>query len=986
MSRQLAILLIACIIFSVRARTQVYPFVSYTPRDGLAGNRVRFISQDSKGKLYFGTTNGLSVYDGSRFTNYSTENGLDHNLVNGIEEAGNDSVFVILNAEKLQYIRNGKIRDVVLKDSVCPVINQWIRCKNGYDYVITDDGLFRFEKDHFSKVVLMNLPGNSVEKNLSHATELDSFLVINMEVFNPAYRSPNFFIIYNFYTGKTFTETRLPVVYFSVKTPENELLLATAKGIYILDQIALRSGVFKLLPPPKSYFIPPNTITARLYFDRQQNLWMSTDAGILKFPPGESCTSFSEANGLPANRVTNIFQDREGIMWFGNDETGVVKLVDQDLQFYKEPERGFTVYDVNIPAGSDSVWMYDQVHHRLLLDHENHTTQYEGRSKDVLFRIAMGKKRFYGSNASSIYQLRPSSNGSFTTSPLYSNPGVDEDFTSLLTDPEENVIAVGNSIVAVLSGNKIVKEPLDYFTDRAVLTKDNFLLVITRSMSLYIYKIDPSNHDNYLQLHKHINLKDDNIEPRAIDVDGSGKLWIGTRRNGLFCFTLTNGEMKLRRHLTVKSGLTENFIKYVYCDAANRIWACSSIGLDRISFKDENVLIENVTKASNMYLDIWKAVCDHAGVVWAVATSGLVKVYPSHEKSPGFIPEIILSKFTVNNEDVALQQKGITLKSFQNNLSFHVAVPSFFDEKKTRFSYKLDAEGQAGDWTEPASQPDISFLNLSPGRYDLKIRSVFLNGKYPPLEAGYSFLIKPPWWQTWWFRLSAILFVLFVLLIFFRQYYRGQLQKQLINLERTQLIEKERSRIATDMHDDMGAGLSRIKVLSETIKFENQKGIVNPVHLQKISSYSEEMMDKMGEIVWALNQENDSMNDLLAYTRAYAVDYLTSHGLNCVFHAPAGHAEIFISGEMRRNIFLSVKEVLHNVVKHAEASQVDIAINLDKQLFVLIHDNGKGIDPGKTRKFRNGINNILKRMADIGGTASFKNENGTLVSLQLPLD
>jgi signal transduction histidine kinase len=232
----------------------------------------------------------------------------------------------------------------------------------------------------------------------------------------------------------------------------------------------------------------------------------------------------------------------------------------------------------------------------------------------------------------------------------------------------------------------------------------------------------------------------------------------------------------------------------------------------------------------------------------------------------------------------------------------------------------------------------------------------------------------------------TILLVFFVIFIFFRQYYHGQLQKQLINLEKKQLIEKERSRIAIDMHDDMGAGLSRIKVLSETIKFENQKGIVNPVHLQKISSYSEEMMDKMGEIVWALNQQNDSIDDLLAYTRSYAVDYLTSHGINCVFLAPPEHTQVFVSGEMRRNIFLSVKEVLHNVVKHAEATRVEIAINLGKQLLILIRDNGKGIDTGKVRKFGNGINNISKRMADIGGTATFKSQNGTVVALQVQLD
>src|SRR5438477_6393747 len=128
MFRQPAILLFVCFIFSLQTRAQLYPFVNYTPRDGLVGNKVRCISQDSKGRLYFGTTNGLSVYDGSRFTNYSTENGLYTNLVNGVAEEGNDSMLVILNGERIQYIRNGKISNVFLKDSFCPVINQFIKC------------------------------------------------------------------------------------------------------------------------------------------------------------------------------------------------------------------------------------------------------------------------------------------------------------------------------------------------------------------------------------------------------------------------------------------------------------------------------------------------------------------------------------------------------------------------------------------------------------------------------------------------------------------------------------------------------------------------------------------------------------------------------------------------------------------------------------------------------------------------------------------
>jgi signal transduction histidine kinase len=266
----------------------------------------------------------------------------------------------------------------------------------------------------------------------------------------------------------------------------------------------------------------------------------------------------------------------------------------------------------------------------------------------------------------------------------------------------------------------------------------------------------------------------------------------------------------------------------------------------------------------------------------------------------------------------------------------------------------------------------------------LKVKAVFPNGKYPPLEAGYFFNILIPWWHSWWFRGFVVIAVLLLVVLLFRLYYRNKLQQQKISLEKKQAIEKERTRIAIDMHDDMGAGLSRIKVLSETIKFENLKGIINPAHLHKISVYSEEMMDKMGEIVWALNQRNDSFNDLTSYMRAYAVDYLTNHDIHCSFHATSDPGETFISGEVRRNIFLAVKEALHNVVKHAQATNVDITITRGKELSILIHDNGKGIEWEKMSKFGNGLNNIRKRMTEIGGLAEFRNENGTSVMLRLP--
>src|SRR5688572_33192101 len=139
-------------------------------------------------------------------------------------------------------------------------------------------------------------------------------------------------------------------------------------------------------------------------------------------------------------------------------------------------------------------------------------------------------------------------------------------------------------------------------------------------------------------------------------------------------------------------------------------------------------------------------------------------------------------------------------------------------------------------------------------------------------------------------------------------------------LEKKQAIQKERTRIATDMHDDLGAGLSRIKFLSETIGIKQQQQQAVEEEISSIRNYSHEMIDKMGEIVWALNEKNDTLSDLLAYTRSYAVEYLSQNGIKSIIEKPEQFPQTFVSGEFRRNICLTVKEALHNIVKHAQAS------------------------------------------------------------------
>jgi hypothetical protein len=252
-----------------------------------------------------------------------------------------------------------------------------------------------------------------------------------------------------------------------------------------------------------------------------------------------------------------------------------------------------------------------------------------------------------------------------------------------------------------------------------------------------------------------------------------------------------------------------------------------------------------------------------------------------------------------------LEKAGTTEFSHrQSNISFYFAAPSVLDEKQILYSYWLQGSNNQR-WSDPSDNSSVSFAELNPGNYTLNIKAIFPAGRYPEQILSYSFSVTPPWWQTWWFNTGIGIFGIGILITAIHLYYRGKLERQKTILEKQQAIEKERTRIATDMHDDLGAGLSRIKFLSETIGIKKQKQEPIEDEVSSIRNYSHDMIDKMGEIVWALNEKNDSLIDLLGYTRAYAVEYLTQNGIRVTVQTTEEFPPTFVTGEFRRNIYLA---------------------------------------------------------------------------------
>jgi signal transduction histidine kinase len=195
--------------------------------------------------------------------------------------------------------------------------------------------------------------------------------------------------------------------------------------------------------------------------------------------------------------------------------------------------------------------------------------------------------------------------------------------------------------------------------------------------------------------------------------------------------------------------------------------------------------------------------------------------------------------------------------------------------------------------------------------------------------------------------------------------------------------QEERQRISADMHDELGAGMTAIRLMSEIARNKMKEN--TPIEIEKISRSADDVLNKMNAIIWSMNSGNDTLDNLVSYIRSYSLEYFDGTNVECRLKAPDSIPDKELAGDKRRNVFLCLKETLNNTLKHAEASLVEIDISISDQLCIRISDNGKGIDLDKLRQFGNGLKNIARRMESIGGTYHIENNKGTVTTLVLPL-
>ena len=252
--------------------------------------------------------------------------------------------------------------------------------------------------------------------------------------------------------------------------------------------------------------------------------------------------------------------------------------------------------------------------------------------------------------------------------------------------------------------------------------------------------------------------------------------------------------------------------------------------------------------------------------------------------------------------------------------------------------------------------------------------------------------VLPYFWQTWWFITLAILLSLGCVAVTVRYIEKGKMQRSLSRLERERLVERERTRIAQDIHDDLGTNLTEITLLSELALSADAPAQEVQADVRRIAAKARALTHSLDEIVWAVNPRNDTLDSFVTYACIHAEDYLRTANIRCRLRTPEIIPPRGLETNVRHNLFLVVKEALNNVVKHAGAGEVIISFALEPNaLEVIIKDDGRGFaaangtGTGMGKRPGNGIINMGQRMHDIGGDFDVRSAlgQGTTVTIKV---
>jgi signal transduction histidine kinase/phosphoribosyl-ATP pyrophosphohydrolase len=949
--------------------TAQFAFETYTPANGLVDTKVTRIVQDTYGRLLFLTRDGFSIFDGKQFDNYTQINGTTVGIVDdaAIMPDSNMRLFSF-SYYGITVGKSNVTIDTVLSRNL-PEISSVFNMGNGKYIAVSNTGFYWYVNNQYKKIIPKDTSMANAFFNTDYSTVLGKWLLWNNANKNNTYTT----YLYNTETN-SITDRLIENAANVLQTAnQQDIFITEQSGIYHLNNTALQNGKLVKEIPAFAKWLPKKSILRTVYFDRENNVWLFYTQGLLKLNilTGEKQSYNWQDGFLPG--VTSMYQDKELNYWFIANGKGVQKLIQTRLTAVKQfNNKNFENTFYCLPTDNDEVYFKTNRNQWLVTNSEAYQLAADNNKP--------GGLSFYWNNSNWYYDDKTKTISTNNKQKKLQLPaGISSSNNILYSarinfDSKKNAMLAGNYFTLLSKAIGATSVELPYFTDNMVADETNTYYAFCRSNQIATYQLEDG------QLVEKTKFIHNPLSPRCVMHWNKDTFWVGTRNYGIQVVKVNANKLTVLGTVTRAKGMSNDFVSTLIRIDDYTVAAGTASGLDIITINKSDTVIERVGARANNYEaigqlaktgDILYAVTENANL-YACKLTGSEK---SNYRPNAWLKEIAVNGLQVND----------SVNSFsynKNNFRFAVAAPSFIDNNNISFHFILNGAGR--NWQQNSNNNIFEINNLEPGDYTLEAVVQYPGKMYDDKKLTYYFSINNPYWKNWWFVLSVLLVAVSLIGYIVRNYYQRKLAKQKASLEKQKAIEQERTRISTDMHDDFGANLSRIKFLSEKIKFQKQQDENLHTDLNKISSYSDEMAEKMNEIVWALNQRYDSLGDLVAFSRSYASEYLSTHNIHLNFTG-SDLPNIKIQGEIRRNIFLIIKESLHNIVKHAGADKANIMFELKDDLLVTITDNGKGLDTNNIRPFANGLENMKKRIASVNGTISFQNNNGTIISITVPL-
>ena len=457
--------------------------------------------------------------------------------------------------------------------------------------------------------------------------------------------------------------------------------------------------------------------------------------------------------------------------------------------------------------------------------------------------------------------------------------------------------------------------------------------------------------------------------------DKHGNIWKTSEHNGFRKYNPVSKKFEL-----VMTNIDTRQIRMSDMQEDNRgyIWINTEEEICRFDPLRNTFLFPKQTMGIDMGLSI-AGFCKEDGTLYTSNGALLYETNTNRFDGNLNVPNIVFNSFKIFNRDTVFAEnlndiKTITLPYDKNFISVEFAALNFSHSEYNQYAYRMD--GVDLDWVMSGNKNSASYSNLAPGAYVLHVKGSNNTGLWNQTGATLTIIITPPWWQTWWARLCMGAAVALLLVAGIKLYTARKLHIQKTEFEKQQALDAERSRISRDLHDDIGAGLTGISMLSEQLQHLSEPERIQK-NASKIRESSSQLVDVMSEIVWSMNSKNDNLENLLGFIRNYVLNYFEGLPVKLSMEYPDVIPDVEIKSKERRNVFLVVKETLNNIVKHAQATEVVLHVDINANgMKIKITDNGKGFEISQVRRFGNGLKNMQSRMNEIGGSFDIRTEGG----------